>query len=403
MNKNLSGLRFSAVKHPCFYSWPKLAPLPGGKTFGQIEQAKEFYKQIAQRSEEVRKRGKDILENLAISKHGEPVSEQEMRKIGEQLQTNITDPHMLDLLVHYYLFAHEGFRMPNSIGYGDPGLREKYGARLEHFIGDDQDREQILLPRLTEKIFDIVKESNDPKKIAEANQANLKAPLTYELIEGDFLRGGSLGTMEQIRKMGFFCREVVDPQLAKASISMNFGGTVSFGRNFGESMWLRSRKYTPLHLYFSNPFIMYLYGSSFLGRYFSNVASNYGAEDQTIRHLIETGKTTLSPKEARARRAALPDVKAAVESAVTYILKEQKNSYAMSSCAEGPYSDEYGVGMGVPSTEIKGVIVDATKKEAVEKLFVELAKFPFYVPVYDCVTGALVNEEMKKLYGGEGN
>jgi len=62
------------------------------------------------------------------------------------------------------------------------------------------------------------------------------------------------------------------------------------------------------------------------------------------------------------------------------------------------HSDEYGVGIGVSSTEIKGVIVDATSEIAIEKVFSELCKYSFYIPVYDSESGTCINEEMKKLY-----
>lgn len=79
-------------------------------------------------------------------------------------------------------------------------------------------------------------------------------------------------------------------------------------------------------------------------------------------------------------------------------MREQKDSYELSAGTATSHSDEYGVGIGVPSTEIKGVIVDAMSETAVKKVFSELCKYPFYVPVYDSETGTLINESMKKLY-----
>jgi len=367
----------------------------------KLKETKEFYDLMKQRKQIVQENGEKIFNKLQIQEHDDLLPRQELRELIDMFTNNIEDPRILDFLTHYYLYARGEFNMPNSLDGRSAGKQDKkYIDRLNErlkSIRENPEELRSVLNVLSKKIRTTIEESNDREVIATTNQKNLTAPPTCTLAEGDFLHGTSISTLDQVRKTGFLCREVQHPEYAKESMSLNWGGSISFGRQTKGEILNRNRERTN----YANPFIGYLNRSSFLGRYMGNVASKYGAYDGIIRHYLRTGeKVTKKTKdeELEDRKKHLFDIKAAGDDAITYILREQKKSYIMDAGTATRHSDEYGVGIGVSSTEIKGVIVDATSEIAIEKVFSELCKYSFYIPVYDSESGTCINEEMKKLY-----
>ena len=236
----------------------------------------------------------------------------------------------------------------------------------------------------------IIVSSNDPGAVAKTNQENLDALSVCVLTEGDLLHGGSINNFDQIRKAGFICREIVDPEYAERSMQNNWA-SVSFSRQKNGVNTEKEIK---------NPLTRLLNEHSFLGQYQGNVARDYGAHDESIRHYLQTGEKRdkgSNEEELEKRRWRFCDVRTSGDNAMTYILREQEDSYARDD-AEASHSEEYCVGIGVPSTEIKGVIIDASSEKAIEKVLSKLAEFPFFIPAYDSETGVLLNEKMKELY-----
>ena len=367
----------------------------------KLKEIKEFGDLMEQRKQNARESGQRIFNELQIREHGDILSEQKIEELIEHLRGNIEDPRILHLLTAYYLYIQGEFAMPNSLDSKSAMKQDKeYSNRLnERWMSIREDPEELkhVLDVLSEKIRSTIEKSNDSEVVITTNRDNLKAPPTCVLAEGDFLHGAPISTLDHVRKVGFMCREVLYPEFAKESISFNWGGSISFGRQTKGEIVETNRARTN----YENQFIELLNRSSFLGRYMGNVASDYGAYDGSIRHYLRTGeRVTKKTKEEELedRKRKLFDIKAAGDDAITYVLRVQKNSYTLDAGTATRHSDEHGVCIGVPSTEIKSVIVDATSEIAIKKVLSKLFKYPFYIPVYDSETGTLINEEMKKLY-----
>lgn len=364
----------------------------------QLREAKEFGDLMEQRRQRVRESGKKIFDELQIEKHGDILSEQEIEELIKHAQTNIEDSHIRDLLISYYLYVQGEFAMPNSLASKYEMMQdiEEYDKRLKErkkSIRENPEELRHVLDVLSKKIRATIEESNDRKVVTTTNQQNLTAMPTCVLAEGDFLHGTLISTLDQVRQTGFLCREVT----GKTSRGLNSGGSISFGRQTRGEVG-GTHEYSTNY---ANTFIRNLNLRSFLGHYMGNIASVYGAHDESIRHYLQTGEwVTKKTKEDKLedRISKAPDVKAVGDDAITYILREQNNSYALVAGTATRHSDEHCVGIGVPSTEIKGVIVDATSEIAIKKVLSELCKYSFYIPVYDSETGTCINEEMKKLY-----
>lgn len=367
----------------------------------QIKETKEFGGLMEQRKRVAQENGKKILEELQVQKSGDCLPKQEIEKMTKNLQSNIEDPAILNLLTSYYLYAQGEFAMPNSLdGKAAREQDTEYNNRQNKRTNDIRENPEELkrvLDMLSDKVRATVEKSNDPNITAATNQDNLIAPPICIIAEGDFLHGAPISTLDQVRKIGFLCREVINPDYAKSSMSLNWGGTISFGRQTKSEITGTNRTRTD----YANPLLKYLNRNSFLGKYRGNIASEYGAHDGNFRHYLRTGERVAAKtkeQELEDRRKKLFDIKTAGDDAITYILREQKNSYELKAGTATSHSDEHGVGIGVPSTEIKGIVVDASSEAAIKKVFSELCKYPFFVPVYDSETGTLVNEDMKKLY-----
>lgn len=367
----------------------------------QARETKEFSDLMRQRRQETQQNGKKIFEELQIQEYGDVLSEEEINKLTKHLQTSMEDPRILSLLTSYYLYAQGEFAMPNS-SEGQIARRQdkEYNNRLNKRFSDIRENPEELkhvVDMLSEKIRTTIEESNDPNITNTTNQENLTAPSTCVLAEGDFLHGAPIGMLDQVRKTGFLCREVQYPEYAKTSMSLNWGGSISFGRQTkGEIVGVNREKKD-----YANPFLRLLNRNSFLGRYRGNVASEYGAYDESVRYYLRIGEPAqkrTKEEKLEDRRKKLFDIKVAGDDAITYILREQKNSYELKAGTATSHSDEYGVGIGVPSTEIKGIVVDASSETALKKVLSELCKYPFYIPVYDSETGTLINEEMKNKF-----
>ncbi|MFA7245432.1 MAG: hypothetical protein WC070_04645 [Candidatus Magasanikbacteria bacterium] len=367
----------------------------------QIKEAKEFSDLMEQRKREVRESSKKIFYELQIQEHANLLSEQEVEELIKNAQANIEDPHILRLLISYYLYTQGEFAMPNSseskyLMRQDGEYINRLNERTKNILENPEELRYVL-DVLSKKIRTTIEESNDHEAITATNQKNLMATPTCVLAEGDFLHGAPINTLDQVRKTGFLCREVQYPEYAKTSMSLNWGGSISFGRQTKDEIIEKNRAKTN----YANPFIGLLNRVSFLGRYMGNVASEYGAYDGSTRHYLKTGEQMTKKtkeEELKDRKNKIFDIKAAGDDAITYVLREQKNSYTLDAGTATRHSDEHGVGIGVPSIEIKGVIIDATSEIAIKKILSELCKYSFYIPVYDSETGTCINEEMKKLY-----
>ena len=393
----------------------------------QVEEVKEVFDMLKKREGQVRVKGGSLVEELsvesqkrkitsAIQRHGtseadssefdlheppKPLALSEQSALIEKFNQRILhDEKSNNKLSAYHHFVRDGRPMPNSFdSHGlAKGVKEQQivnSAKLDTEEGSGRKERMIK-----EKVQEIIEFSNDPIKIDAANQRNLNSADVCELGEGDFLQGAPLTTMEKVRNVGFLCREVTG---ARDMGSSNYGGTVSFSRQREDPNLEAPGKH---HRGFSNIWLRTYFKKKFVGRYMGDAAifSGYGAhEDDLLRRIAnykpqeshDTRKQKIGTNSAELRIAHDTKIN---DDAITYILKEQKGAYKMNLNVDSDYSDEYGVGLGVPSTEIKGIVVNATHEKNLKDALAEVMKFPFFVPVYDAATGVLVNGEMKKMY-----
>lgn len=364
--------------------------------FEEARELKDFIGSLLQRKQDIIEKGQKIFNDLNIQEHGAELSEKEKNELIENLA--IKDPRILEFLIHYYVYERGEFFMTSSkeLRMQDDEYWQRRNKRTRN-IAEDENEMKHVVEVVHGKLKEIVERSNNKDDIDRANKGNLALPSNYIPNEGDFLHGTTLDTLDEIRKSGFLCREIKYPEYAKRSMSQIIGGSVSFGRQTKNEIKGASRTKKN----YANNLIEYYCKNSFLGKYGDNIANEYGAYDASVRHYIRTGEKNIKKSEEdelEERKNYLIDIKAAGDSAITYILNEQKKSYELCANAQTSNSDEYGVGIGVPSTEIKGIIVDATCEKAVRTVFSSVSKYPFYIPIYDSETGILINEDMKKIY-----
>lgn len=367
----------------------------------EAKETKEFNELMIQRKRNAQEKSQKIFDELNIQEHGNIFSEKETNELIEQLRLNIEDSRILKLLTHYYLYAQGEFHMTSSMKEHIAWTQDKkYLDRKNERLADiweNPEEFKLVIDMLSEKLRTIIEKSNNPDAVALTNKENLTALPNYTLVKGDFLHGTTIDSLDKINKRGFLCRKILYPEYAKNSMSQIIGGSVSFGKQTGSEIIEKRRMKNE----YANILIQRYCRNSFLEKYRGNIASEYGAYDVSVRHYLRRGEQ-ISKKsreeELKERKERIIDIKAAGDDAITYIMREQKDSYELSAGTATSHSDEYGVGIGVPSTEIKGVIVDATSETAVKKVLSELCKYPFYVPAYDSETGTLINESMKKLY-----
>lgn len=357
-----------------------------------LKETRRFDDLMECRKKEVKASSEIILEELEIQGHGDPLSEREIEELVKTLQSNISQENSQSwfYLECYYLHEHDGLDMPTSLASRERDSNIDLNQRLQEITESPEESKQVL-DMVSKKIGMIIASSNDQEIVAKANQENLNALPACVLTEGDLLHGGSIIDLDQIRKAGFLCREIVNPAYAEKSMQNNWA-SVSFSRQKNGVNTEKEIK---------NPLIRLLSENSFFGQYQGNVASDYGAHDESVKHYLRTGEKRdkgSNEEELEERHLRLHDIRTAGDKAMTYILREQNDSYAQGANVRASRSDEYCVGIGVPSTEIKGVIVDASSEEAIKKVLSKLAEFPFFIPAYDSETGVLLNEKMKELY-----
>lgn len=350
-----------------------------------LKEAKEFYHYMDRRKQEVQQKGEKILSELHIHEQGQPLS---FEKIDDQVnyfRRIINSDRIFD---RYYLYTKGEFPVISSVADRQADLEDekdydKFNDRIDQIRENPKELSQAI-EIATNKVKEIIERSNDPERIKSINQENLNAAPEYILKEGDFLHGAHVESIDQIAQHGILCRELAFPGVRTSSYNHIL---VVFGRQLEKKVV--KRRGTLLDM--PNPLITMLCENTFYKRYRGNVARDYGAQ--------ANGESSLTnEEELEYRRGKFFDIKAAGDDAITYIFKEQKDAYEMDSGTETPFSDEYGLPIGVPSTEIKGMIVDANRESALKKVLPRLAKFPFYVPLYDSETGVLINDGMKKLF-----
>lgn len=355
----------------------------------KIKEAEEFCELMECRREEVKEKAEKIFDELKIQKHDDALSKGETEEIVEKLQSNAHNEKNIFYIILYYLQEKGEFFIPTSMA-GKKQRSQLLNQRI-HEIMDNPEESRRALEIVSEKLRQIVEKSNNPESIIEANKININAPSVCILEEGDLLHGGPVSSMNGKRRKGFICREILNPDYK--SLSMNWV-SVSFGRQRKTvDEYLEQKNY-------ANNFIRILEKNSFLGKYRGNVAYEYGAHDEAIRSFLKTGEKRIKKTNEKEleNRIWASDIKAAGDDAITYILNKQKDAFEQGANVDSSHSDEYCVAVGVPSTEIKGVIIDADREEAIRKTFVEISKFPFYIPIYDSETGVLLNKKMRKLY-----
>lgn len=361
----------------------------------KIKEAEEFYGSMEQRKKEIPEKVKRVSEELSIQEHSRPLSEQEVEESIKSFQSIFSEGEKsknFGLFARYYLYATRGeFGMPSSSPYLDRQRTQDSNERVGSVI-DNPEESKLVMQAVSEQIGRIIKGSNDSEKIAEINLENLNATQICMLLEGDFLHGSSIDSLDQIRKRGFLCREILDPNYD--SMSMN-RVSVSFGRQ-KEAVNEKLERNN-----YNNECIKQINKDTFFRKYRGNIARDYGAYDESTEWQLRFGEKKTrgaNEDELYGRQSKISDIKVAGENAMTYIVREQDFSYELFANADTSHADEYCVGIGVPSTEIKGVIVDASSEKAIKKVLSKLAEFPFYIPAYDSETGVLLNEKMKELY-----
>jgi len=364
--------------------------------FEEAKELKDFIESLLQRKRDIVEKSQKIFDDLNVQECGTALNEKEKNELIENLA--VKDPRILQLLIHYYVYERGEFFMTSSkeLGMQNDEYWQRRNKRTSD-IADDENEMKHVVEVVHGKLREIVEKSNNKDDIDKANEHNLALPSNYIPNEGDFLHGTTIDTLDEIRKSGFLCREIKYPEYAKRSMSQIFGGSVSFGRQTRNEIKEERREKNN----YANVLVEYYCKNGILGKYGDNIASKYGAYDASVKHYIRTGEKIekkSKEEELEERKNYLIDIKAAGDEAITYILKEQKDSYELRANTQTSNSDEYGVGIGAPSTEIKGIIVDATCEKAVRTVFAGISKYPFYIPVYDSETGVLINEDMKKIY-----
>ncbi len=364
--------------------------------FEETKKLKNFIELLIQRKQDIIEKSQKIFNDLNVQECGTALNEKEKNELIENLA--VKDPRILQLLIHYYVYERGEFFMASSkeLRMQNDEYYQRRNKRTSD-IAEDENEMKHVVEVVHGKLREIVERSNNKNDTGKANKENLALPSNYIPNEGDFLHGTTIDTLDEIRKSGFLCREIKYPEYAKRSMSQIFGGSVSFGRQTKNEIKEKGRE--------KKNYANVLFGdyckNSFLGKYRGNIASEYGAYDASVRHYTRTGEEIekkSKEEELEERKSYLIDIKAAGDEAITYILKEQKDSYELYANTQTSNSDEYGVGIGASSTEIKGIIVDATCEKAVRIVFNGVSKYPFYIPVYDSETGVLINEDMKKIY-----
>lgn len=356
----------------------------------QFREAVGFKESMDRRKGEVKESAERIFEEMDIKEKGTELSPEETEELVQYFCENVFQEKFNHVLfVCNWLQERGESHIPTS----RLGKKQDYALanEIRRKVMDDPEKLKMALDATADKIKDIIQTSNDPQTLAETNDRNMDISAKFTLSEDDLLHGGYVECADYVRKEGLMCREILNPKYCSGAQNW---ASVSFGRQRIEPNYdLEVKDY-------KNPLIRIMERYDFAGQYRGNVASEYGAHDELLRHYLRTGewRERMSNEDEVFTRNSNRDGRVAGDDAITYIIRKQRNAFEQGAGVETSHSDEYCVVIGVPSTEIRGIIIDASNENAIIRTFEQVRKFAFYVPVYDSETGVLLNERMKELY-----
>lgn len=362
--------------------------------------------------EGVRKEFLDILEYMQERKtlldqkynqDGQPIQAGQVTNVSEvgtpfYIETIIANLRAGNLLKPYIFAREKGFDSMIWNGQGGQALLNEYN---QTFLSIDNDVLWEMHGRaIEEKVRSIWERSHSQEAVTEANEKNKKQAGEVTIQEGDILHGTATQYLADILWGGLWCDEAKYGQrrssLGANYLSVAFGEAIPFIERIDDVRdpegaghrlninFLALKTLYPFLRLGNQPVEPANNNDSFFVQYHGNMASSYGAMEPELARLHAIPQQWIHEYDDR-KGTNDPTAN------ITLIFRPQQEEYNGTGAMVGGTSKEVDVPFGIPATDLKGVVVNGRNEMETRQVLGIVATAPFYVPVYDCVTGDVLN------------